>query len=102
VRGNPSVQRNVGTRAEAAAAGGKTKAGAVFNEGDIRVKLATVRLLAKPSQAASVVTTLTKAGEMIFLGKESGRMIFLGKEARYVQVETGKGAGWVKKLLIAR
>ena len=29
-------------------------------------------------------------------------MIFLGKEARYVQVETGKGAGWVKKLLIAR
>jgi curli production assembly/transport component CsgG len=94
VRGNPSLQRNVGTLAEEAAAGGMKKAGAVFNEGDVlRPKIATVRLLAKPSEAAQVVSTLTKADEMIFLGKE---------EDGYVQVETGKGSGWVKKLLIAR
>jgi hypothetical protein len=94
VRGNPSLHRNVGTLAEEAAAGGQKKAGAVFNDGDVlRPKLATVRLLAKPSDEASVVTTLTKADEMIFLGKE---------EDGYLKVETGKGAGWVKKLLIAR
>ena len=94
VKNNPSLQRNVGTLAEEAAAAGQKKAGAVFNEGDVlRPKLATLRLLAKPSDAAQVVTTLTKADEMIFLGKE---------EDGYLQVETGKGAGWVKKLLIAR
>ena len=35
VRGDPSLQRNVGTLAQEAAAGGKKKAGAVFNEGDV-------------------------------------------------------------------
>ena len=30
-------------------------------------------------------------------------MIFLGKEQDgFLQVETGKGSGWVKKILIAR
>jgi SH3-like domain-containing protein len=52
-----------------------------------------VRLLAKPSDEGPVVTTLTKTDEMIFLGKE---------EEGYLQVETGKGSGWVKKILIAR
>ena len=94
VRGNPGLQRDVGTLAEEAAAGGKTKAGSVFNEGDVlRPKIASVRLLAKPSDEGPVVTTLTKADEMIFLGKE---------EEGYLQVETGKGSGWVKKILIAR
>ena len=94
VRGNPSLQRNVGTLAQEAAAGGATKAGSVFNEGDVlRPKLATIRLMAKPSDAATVVTTLAKNDEMIFLGKE---------EEGYLQVESGKGSGWVKKILIAR
>jgi SH3-like domain-containing protein len=52
-----------------------------------------VRLLAQPSDAAQVVTTLSKADEMIYLGKE---------QDGYVHVETGKGGGWVKKLLIAK
>jgi Curli production assembly/transport component CsgG len=94
VRGNPSLQRNVGTLAEEAAAGGKTRAGAVYNEGDVlRPKLATIRLLSKPSDESPVITTLTKADEMIFLGKE---------QEGYLQVESGKGSGWVKKVLIAR
>ena len=35
VRNDPSLQRNVGTLKQEAAAGGTTKAGAVFNEGDV-------------------------------------------------------------------
>ena len=94
VRNNPSLQRNVGTLSQEAVAGGQTRAGAVFNEGDVlRPKLAAIRLLAQPSDAAPLVTTLTKGDEMIYLGKE---------QDGYVQVETGKGGGWVKKLLIAK
>jgi len=94
VRGNPSLQRDVGTLSQEAAAGGKTKAGSVFNEGDVlRPKIASVRLMAQPADAAPVVTTLNKGEEMIFLGKE---------EEGYLQVETGKGSGWVKKILIVR
>ena len=94
VRANPSLQRNVGTLSQEAAAGGKTKAGVVFKEGDVLLpKIGNVRLLSKPSETATVVTTLGKGEEMIFLGKE---------EDGFVNVETGKGSGWVKKLLIAR
>jgi mannitol-specific phosphotransferase system IIBC component len=46
-----------------------------------------------PSDSGQVVTTLAKGDEMIFLGKE---------EDGFLQVETGKGSGWVKKILIAR
>ncbi len=41
VRANPSLQRDVGTLAQEAAAGGKTKAGAVFNEGDVLLPKST-------------------------------------------------------------
>ena len=94
VRANPSLQRDVGTLSQEAAAGGKTKAGAVFNEGDVLLpKIDNVRLMSKPSESGQVMTTLGKRDEMIFLGKE---------EDGFVQVETGKGSGWVKKILIAR
>ena len=94
VRANPSLQRDVGTLSQEAAAGGKTKAGSVFNEGDVlHPKIGNVRLLSKPADGAQVVTTLTKGEEMIFLGKE---------EDGYLQVESGKGTGWVKKILIVR
>jgi hypothetical protein len=94
VRANPSLQRGVGTLADEAAAGGKTKAGAVFNEGDVLLpKIANIRLMSKPSDESPIVTTLTKGDEMIFTGKES---------EGYVQVESGKGSGWVKKIFITR
>ena len=92
VRANPSLQRNVGTLAQEAATGGQTKAGAVFNEGDVLLpKIDNVRLLSTPSDAGQVVTTLGKRDEMIFLGKE---------QDGFVQVETGRGSGWVKKVLV--
>ena len=94
VRANPSLQRNVGTLAQEAAAGGTTKAGSVFNEGDVlRPKIGNVRVMAKPTDAGQVVTTLAKGEEMIFMAKE---------EDGFLQVESGKGSGWVKKVLVAR
>ena len=77
-----------------AAAGGQKKSGSVFNEGDVlRPKIGNVRIMAKPTDAGQVVTTLGKGEEMIFLGKE---------EEGFLQVESGKGSGWVKKILVAR
>ena len=93
VRGNPSLQRNVGTLA-GAEAGAPTKAGAVFNEGDVlRPKIANVRLLTKPSEQGDAVATLAQGEELIFMGKE---------QDGFVSVETSKGSGWVKKVLVTK
>ena len=92
VRGNPSLQRDVASLAEEA--GKRTKAGAVFNEGDVlRPKLATVKLLAQPSEQSDAVATLAKGDEVIFLGKE---------QDGFLNVESAKGGGWVKKVLVGR
>jgi len=92
VRGNPSLQRDVASLAEEA--GKRTKAGAVFNEGDVlRPKLASVKLLAQPSEQSDAVATLAKGDEVIFLGKE---------QDGFVNVESAKGGGWVKKVLVGR
>ncbi len=49
VRGDPSLQRNVGTLKQEAAAGGK--AGVTFREGDVLVpKIAGIKLLAEPDR----------------------------------------------------
>ena len=70
VRANPSLQRDVGSLTEEAAAGRK-KAGAAFNEGDVLLpKIDNVRLFSAPSDSGQVVTTLSKRDEMVFLGKE--------------------------------
>ena len=59
----------------------------------LRPKIANVKLLAAPSDDASAVTTLAKNDDMIFMGKE---------QDGFVSVETAKGAGWVKKVLVTR
>src|SRR5262245_57984072 len=92
VRNDPSLQREVGTLAQEAAK--KTKAGAVFNEGDIVLpKIANVRMLIAPSDSAKPVATLSKNEEMVVLGEEKDG---------YINVQTGAGAGWVKKVLVVR
>jgi Curli production assembly/transport component CsgG len=92
VRGNPSLQRNVGTLDKEA--GTVAKVGAVFSEGDVvRPKIGNVRLLALPSDDATIVATLGRGEELIFMGKEKDG---------FVSVETSKGGGWVKKILIAK
>jgi hypothetical protein len=92
VRGNPGLQRKVA--ALSTEAGSVVKAGATYGEGDVlRPKIGNVRLLSKPADDAPSTVTLTKADELIFMGKE---------QDGFVQVETSKGAGWVKKILVTK
>jgi hypothetical protein len=72
VRGDPSLQRNVGTLKQEAAAGRATKAGPVFNESDVVVpKIANVRLLAQPADSSKVLATLGKGEELIVIGERT-------------------------------
>ncbi len=94
VRGNPSLQRNVGTLAQEVAAGGTSKPGDVFKEGDVvRPKIANVKLLKTPGEAGVEVATLARGEELIYVGKE---------QDGFVQVESSKGGGWVRKVLVTR
>ncbi len=92
VRADPALQRGVGSLAEEA--GKRTKGGDVFNEGDVvRPKIGNVRLFAKPSEASDALATLGKGEELIAMGKE---------QDGFLSVETSKGSGWVKKVLVTR
>jgi hypothetical protein len=94
VRNDPSLQRNVGTLKQEAAAGGSTKAGAVFNEGDVLVpKIANVKLLAEPSDTAKTVGTLGRGDEVVVIGSE---------KAGYINVQGGSGSGWIKIVLVQK
>ena len=94
VRGQPSLQRNVGTLAQEAASGGQKKAGAVFNEGDVLMpKIAGIKLLADASDAAKVVATLAKSDEIVVVGAEKDG---------FVSVQSAGGAGWVKSVLVVK
>jgi hypothetical protein len=94
VRGDPSLQRNVGTLKQEAAAGGARKAGAVFNEGDtLGPKIAGVKMYATPSDTGKVVATLGRADEMVVVGDEKDG---------FIEVETGSGKGWVKMTLVQK
>jgi hypothetical protein len=92
VRGQPSLQRDVGTLADEA--GKKVKGGAVFSEGDTIVpKIGNLKVFASPSESAKAVTTLGKGEEMIFMGEE---------QDGFLKIESGSGGGWVKKVLVTR
>jgi hypothetical protein len=92
VRGQPALQREVGTLADEAAR--KTQGGAVFNEGDTIVpKIANVKLYSKPAESSGTVATLSKGDELIFMGEEQNG---------FLKVESGNGGGWVKKVLVTK
>jgi hypothetical protein len=92
VRGDPSLQRNVGTLAQEAAAGGQTKAGAVFSEGDVLVpKIANVKVLSEPRDDAEPVVTLGRGEELVVIGAE---------QDGFINVQGADGAGWVKLVLM--
>jgi hypothetical protein len=94
VRNDPTLQREVGSLAQEAEAGGSTKAGAVFNEGDVLYpKIAGVRIMGSAADGGKAVATLDKGEELIYMGVEDNG---------FVQVESGKGGGWVKKILVTR
>ena len=94
VRNDPSLQRNVGTLKQEAAAGGTTKAGAVFEEGDVIVpKIANVRLLAEPNDSATVLATLGRGEELVVVGQVKDG---------YVNVQSATATGWVRGALVVR
>ncbi len=94
VRGDPSLQRNVGSLKQEAAAGGATKAGAVFNEGDVLApKIANVKLLAGPSDTAKVVATLARTDEIVVVGEVKDG---------FVNVQGSTASGWVKVALVQK
>jgi len=94
VRNDPSLQRNVGTLKQEAAAGGAKKAGAVFNEGDVLVpKIAGVKLMADASDTAKVAGTLARGDELVVVGEEKDG---------YIKVQGASATGWVKIVLVTR
>jgi hypothetical protein len=94
VRNDPSLQRKVGTLKQEAAAGGTTKAGAVFNEGDVIVpKIANIKLLAQPTDTAKPLATLVRGDELVVIGSEKDG---------YINVQGATASGWVKIVLVQK
>ncbi len=94
VHSDPSLQRNVGTLKQEAAAGGTTKAGAVFGEGDVLApKIAGVKLLAQPSDAGKVLATLGRGDELVVIGAEKDG---------YINVQAASASGWVRAVLVQK
>jgi hypothetical protein len=92
VRGDPSLQREVGSLRDEA--GRKTVAGAVYNEGDVVVpKIANVKMFASPTESAKALATLPKGEELVVTG---------GEQNGYLKVQGGSAEGWVKKVLLVR
>jgi len=95
VRADPSLQRNVGTLKAEAAAGGSTKSGAVFSEGDVLVtKIANVRLYSQAVDTSKPVgAALTRGEELVVIGSEKDG---------FINVQGAAGSGWVKTVLVAK
>ena len=94
IRFEASLQRSVGTLKAEAASGGTTKVGGGFNEGDVIVtKIANVRLLSQPGEAAKPLTTLGRGEEMVVVGTEKDG---------YINVQSAAGSGWVKTVLVIK
>lgn len=94
VRGDESLQRSVGSLKQEAAAGGATRAGAAFNEGDVLVpKIANVKLMASPSDSARVVATLPRGEELVVVGDVKDG---------FVSVQSANASGWVKAVLVSK
>jgi hypothetical protein len=94
VRNDETLRRNVGTLKQEAAAGGTTRAAAVFNEGDVVLpKIANVKVLATPADDGKAVATLGRAEEMVVIGAEKNG---------YVNVQSANATGWVKAVLLSK
>jgi hypothetical protein len=94
VRNDASLQRNVGTLKQEAAAGGTRKAGAVFSEGDVLMpKIANVRLLTEPSETSKVLATLPRTEELVVVGEDKDG---------YIKVQSATATGWVKISLVSK
>jgi hypothetical protein len=94
VRGDPSLQRKVGSLKQEAAAGGAKKAGAVFDEGDVLMpKIGNVKLMAEPSDTSKALATLGRGDELVVIGPDKDG---------YINVQSATASGWVKIVLMQK
>ena len=94
VRNDTSLQRNVGTLKQEAAAGGTKKGGAVFSEGDVlSPKIANVRLMSDASDSSKPVATLARDAELVVIG---------GEKDGFINVQGATASGWVKIVLVQK
>ena len=94
VKGDESLQRDVGSLKQEAAKGGKAGGGIAYNEGDVVTpKIANVKLLASPADTAKAVATLQRGEELVIIGPE---------ENGFLNVQGGSASGWIKKVLVNR
>lgn len=90
VRGDASLQRDVGTLKQEA--GTQAIAGAVFNEGDVVVtKIANVKIFSGPTDSSKSLATLARGEELVVVGAE---------QSGYINVQGSAATGWVKKVLV--
>ena len=95
VRNDPSLQRNVGTLKQEAAAGGTTKAGAVFSEGDVLMPKIAQRQAARRSRPIRPrpLATLARTDELVVIGAEKNG---------FINVQSATASGWVKIVLMQK
>lgn len=76
------------------ASGQPTKAGAVFEAGDVITgKIAGLKLYAQPNKTSKVVSTLARGEEVIYTGKDQGG---------FMSVQGQDGEGWVEKVMMKK
>jgi hypothetical protein len=96
--GTPDARGTSGTSAAApaAASGSATTSAAAstFAIGDVvRPKIASVKLLAQPSDSAKAVATLAKTDELVVTGAEKDG---------FTNVQGSTASGWVKTVMLAK
>lgn len=92
IRGNPEMQRQeISLKGKS---GQPTKAGAVFNEGDVLMgKIGGLKIYAQPSKSSKVVFTLARGEEVIYTGKDKDG---------FISVQGQDGEGWVEQVMVRK
>jgi hypothetical protein len=94
IKGDANLQRNVGSLAQEAAAGGAKAANGTFAQGDVLgPKIAGVKLMATPDDAGKVAGTLARTDEVVVIGEEKNG---------FVNVQGSSASGWVKIVLVTK
>jgi hypothetical protein len=94
IKGDTNLQRNVGSLAQEAAAGGAKAVNGTFAQGDVLgPKIGGVKLMATPDDAGKVSGTLARTDEVVVIGEEKNG---------FVNVQGSTASGWVKIVLVTK
>ncbi len=92
IRDNPQMARqDINLKGSS---GQPTKAGVVFEEGDVVTgKIGGLRIYAQPSKSSKVVATLSRGEEVIYTGRDKDG---------FISVQGQDGEGWVEKVMVRK